>query len=140
MSNDECTNKSLLFEKLLDLMVEFDLVCKENDIEYFLDSGTLLGAIRHNRFIPWDDDVDIIMMREDFTKLRKAAARGAFQEPYFFQYPDTDEGYSNIYAKLRNSNTTAIPSGDAHMDINHGIYIDINPVDYIPNNDRIFRL
>ena len=67
----------------LDLLAEFDRVCRKHGLTYFVDSGTLLGAVRHKGFIPWDDDIDLIMQREDYERLVQIAAQ-EFQHPYFF--------------------------------------------------------
>ena len=91
----------------LDLLAEFDRVCRKHGLTYFVDSGTLLGAVRHKGFIPWDDDIDVAMFREDYRKLPRIAAQ-EFQHPYFFQTPFTDPGLVMGGSRLRNSDTTLI--------------------------------
>ena len=68
---------------LLDIMTDIDSFCRENNIRYIISSGTLLGAVRHKGFIPWDDDIDMIMMRNDYNKL--VALADEFEYPYFLQ-------------------------------------------------------
>ena len=131
--------KQALFDKLLDLLVVFDRVCKEHELKYFIAYGTLLGAIRHNGFIPWDDDVDVCMPREDYNRLKKVAAEGAFEFPYFFQDPSTDEGYPKGFSRIRNSLTAEIPFDDVAMKCNRGIFLDIFPIDNIPDDKELFR-
>lgn len=111
----------------LDLLLEFDRVCKKHNITYFLMGGTLLGAIRHKGFIPWDDDTDVMMLREDYERFKNYADE--FQKPYFFQIPETDpeSGYSII--KIRNSNTTAIVDKFKYEKFNHGIWLSVFPID-----------
>lgn len=111
----------------LDLLIKFDKVCKNNNLRYYLIGGSLLGAIRHKGFIPWDDDIDVGMPREDYKKLLKLS--NAFVEPYFLQTPHTDPEYAYSYAKLRNSRTTCVPLMFRYQMFNHGIFLDIFPYD-----------
>lgn len=118
----------------LDLFNEFDRVCKKYDIKYCADGGTLLGAVRHHGFIPWDDDLDIAMLRSEFEKLNKIAL-SEFKAPYFWQTEETDPGSARGHAQLRNSNTTAILTGEyknkRNNNFNQGIFIDIFPFDTV---------
>lgn len=111
----------------LDLLLEFDKVCKAHGLKYFLMFGTLLGAVRHKGFIPWDDDVDVGMLREDYEKLLKLGDE--FAQPLFLQTPESDPGCFISYARLRNSNTTAVSRLFAYQKMNHGIFMDIFPLD-----------
>ncbi len=119
---------------MIQLLVEFDKVCTKHKINYFVFGGTMIGAIRHRGFIPWDDDVDVIVPRKDYDLLKKIAYEGAFHEPYFFQDPRTDEGYPKGFARLRDSGTTEIPYEDFALKCNSGIYIDIFPLDILPDD------
>lgn len=117
----------------LDLLAKFIDVCNKHELNYFVDGGTLLGAVRHKGFIPWDDDVDVIMPREDYDKLFEIAAQ-EFQYPYFFQNTLTENGFFRTHAQLRNSSTTGFIAIDSKMDINRGIFLDIFPLDGIPDS------
>lgn len=108
-------------------------ICKTNNITYSLAGGSLLGAIRHNGYIPWDDDIDIVMPRNDYEKFLEIAQK-EFQYPYFVQYYKTENYYQRGHAQIRNSNTTAIIQGDENNNFNKGIFIDIFPIDNIPDN------
>ncbi len=114
----------------LDIYLKFAEVCKRHNLTYWGDGGTLLGAVRHNGFIPWDDDMDIIMPRKDYNKLLEIGGE-EFEEPYFLQTPHTDSNYGYSFAKLRNCNSTCIPYAFAKSGFNHGIHIDIFPLDTI---------
>ena len=117
----------------LDLLCEFSRVCEKYGLKYYADGGTLLGALRHNGFIPWDDDIDVVMMREDYDKLCKVA-NDEFKPPYFFQTSGNDNLCFFHHAKLRNSNTAAITMSEIDWNYNQGIWIDILPLDNIPDN------
>lgn len=131
-------NREELFLCLTDILKEFDRVCTKNNLKYYLFAGTLLGAIRHKGIIPWDDDIDVAMPRSDYNKLLKLPAI-EFGEKYFLQTPATDKGYHKAFAKLRNSDTTEIPYVDAAFDYNHGVFIDIFPLDEVPNDREKFE-
>ena len=113
----------------LELLQKFDEVCRKYNLTYYAYYGTLLGAVRHQGFIPWDDDIDVVMFREDYEKLQ-AVAPEEFREPYFFQNSYTDQMLW-FFSKLRDSRTTAIefPARNLHQ----GIFIDIFPLDDVPD-------
>ncbi len=111
----------------LDLLIEFDNICRLHGLQYFLAGGTLLGAIRHKGFIPWDDDIDVYMLRKDFEILSNLADE--FKYPYFFQTPYTDAGYCYSVIRIRNSNTTAIVEKFKYEKFNQGIWLSVFPID-----------
>lgn len=118
----------------LEILFELDRICKKNNIQYFLLAGTVLGAIRHNGFIPWDDDIDIGMTRNQYERFIKICSE-ELDSNYFLQTYKTDPNYPGLYAKIRKNNTTFIEKATAKIDMHKGIYIDIFPFDNIP--DRI---
>ena len=117
----------------LDLLAEFQRVCEKHHIRYFASGGTLLGAVRHNGFIPWDDDLDIEMFREDYVKLCEVGPK-EFKKPYVFQNEYTESGSLRGFSKLRNCQTTAIYEHEklkCFGGYDKGIFIDIFPLDCI---------
>ena len=112
----------------LDLLMEFDKVCKKNGLQYFMHGGSLLGTIRHSGFIPWDDDIDLYMFREDYDRLTKLL-KEEFHSPYFLQTPYTDDGYYYAHTRLVNINTSAICYDFRYQEFKQGIYIAIFPLD-----------
>lgn len=122
----------------LDLLAEFDRVCQKYDIKYQVFAGTLLGAVRHGGFIPWDDDLDVAMSRKEYNKLC-AIACSEFKYPYFFQTALSDTKRYLPFARLRNSQTTGVVICDSVSGYNNGIYIDIHPLDGKPRS-RLLQL
>ena len=123
----------------LDLLVVLLDVCKKHGIKIFASGGTLLGAVRHSGFIPWDDDIDMMMFREDYEKLCKVADE-EFRYPYFFQTEYTDPGSLRGHAQLRNSETTAIlKNEEGIVKFNQGIFIDIFPLDVVIDDEEKFE-
>lgn len=121
----------------LDLLNEFSRVCSAHGLKWFVHAGTMLGAIRHQGFIPWDDDIDVIMPRDDYERLCKLGA-SEFSHPYFFQNEETDRYFARPFSRLRNSETTAVFANDwaYRYPFNQGIFIDIFPIDYVPADPR----
>ena len=121
------TERKKLWMISLDLLLEFDKVCRKHNLKYFLAGGTLLGAVRHHGFVPWDDDVDVYMLREDFDRLPQYGED--FMDPYFFETPYTDPGYCYSPHRIRNSRTTAVIEKFAYEKFNQGIWLSIFPID-----------
>lgn len=124
----------------LDMFVELDRVCRKHNIKYFASGGTMLGAVRHKGFIPWDDDIDVMMLRSEYDKLC-AVGPSEFKHPYFFQTEYTDPGSLRGHAQLRNSETTGILESEktAKFKFNQGIFIDIFPLDNVPDDLNLFH-
>lgn len=115
----------------LELAKEFKRVCEEHNIKYFMDSGTLLGAVRHKGFIPWDDDMDFAMLRNDYEELLRIAPH-AFGRGFFLQTWDNDPYYPYAFAKLRKLGTTFVESAMQHNPAHNELFIDIFPYDSFP--------
>ena len=120
----------------LDLLNEFIRVCDKYGLKYYAAGGTILGAVRHQGFIPWDDDIDLMMFRSEYNRLCEIAS-SEFSHPYFFQTEETDPGSFRGHAQLRNSETTGMLNHEyGKIDsINMGIFIDIFPLDNVPDEE-----
>ena len=114
----------ILHNKILDLVEYFDKFCKENNITYYLMGGTALGAMRHQGFIPWDDDFDVFMDYKNYQNFLKIVNDELDKDKYYFQKEDTKE-WSMFFSKVRMNNTTFIEKNLMGKDMHHGIYIDI---------------
>lgn len=112
----------------IDIYLEFARICDKYGLKYFAYAGTLLGAIRHKGFIPWDDDMDVCMPRVDYEKFIQIAP-DELSDPYFLQTPFTEPGYYRTITRLTNKKTTRIMSFFKHSGISHGLMLDIFPLD-----------
>lgn len=120
-----------LHNKILDTLVAVDAVCKKHNLRYYIIAGTLLGAVRHKGFIPWDDDLDIAMPRSDYDKLI-AHSTEWLPKQYELICTENDPNYPLPFAKIQNAETTLIER--KHMKYLGGIYIDVFPLDGVPQN------
>ena len=123
-----------LQQYLLKITKDYISVCNQLGLTYFAHAGTALGAVRHNGFIPWDDDVDFVMPRKDYEIFLKKAP-SLLPDYYFIQNHKTEKKYIFSFSKLRDSRTTCIEGGYAQkLNYNHGVFIDIFPLDSLPSN------
>ena len=118
----------------VEMLKYIDQVCKENQIKYFLIGGSLIGAIRHNGFIPWDDDIDIALTREDYNKLLNILKEES-NKRYKLLDHSTQADYFYPFAKLVDSRTTMIENKFKNIE-NYGVYIDIFAYHGLPSNEK----
>jgi lipopolysaccharide cholinephosphotransferase len=117
----------------LGMVKRFVSVCEQYGLTYFIMGGSLLGAVRHEGFIPWDNDIDLAMPRKDFNKLLEVGP-GAFEKPLFFQTPVTEQGrFFCTYVKIRDERGTAASENEYRQGINCGMFIDVFCLDEIPD-------
>lgn len=133
-------NLKRLHNVQLELLRELDCICRKNNISYFLFAGSALGAIRHQGFIPWDDDVDVVMLRPEYERFLDAAERELDSKKYFLQR-EFSPHWPMFFSKLRANDTTYLeryPPQDwqTHM----GIYIDIFPCDNLSDKPLMRKL
>lgn len=124
----------------LEMLKEVDRICRKYNIKYSLDGGTLLGAIRHDGFIPWDDDADVVMLRSEYIKFYKACKKELDTERYFLQDFRTDENYRWGYSKMRRNGTVFLREGQEHGNWNQSVFIDIFVYDQVPDNKLLRRI
>lgn len=118
--------------RMLELLNLIDGVCKKHGIPYWLSSGTLIGAARHGGFIPWDDDMDIEMLRKDYLRLLKVLP-GELPDGYALQTHETDPNYIFIFGKLRDKGSHLEETNRYDRICKYqGIYIDIFPLEHVP--------
>lgn len=123
----------------LRMLLDFDRVCATLGLRYQLAAGTLLGAVRHQGFIPWDDDVDVAMPRADYQRLL-AQGPALFHPDHFLQHWRSDPGFRARYAKLRRQNSEFREVATADLDCHQGIFIDIFPFDGVRTDRAWGRL
>lgn len=125
---------------MLQLLAETDRICQKYGIHYMLFAGTLLGAVRHHGFIPWDDDMDIIMLRSEYERFLVVAEKEIDHDKFFLQ-PEYSEHWPIYFSKLRLQNTAAIEKYHPKDSLVHqGIYIDLFPCDNLSDNPLVRKI
>ena len=122
----------------VEILDEIVRICDKHNLQYFLMGGTLLGAVRHKGFIPWDDDLDISMFRKDYDKFIEIAQK-ELSDNYFLDHYTTNKKYWLGFAKVRKKNTLFSEKSLENIDVNKGIYVDIFPMDNIKKGHGIIE-
>lgn len=125
-----------LQDEELDILLAVCRFCEENNIRWFIDAGSLLGAARHGGFIPWDDDIDISMLRQDYDRFIELAAKG-FVPGYSVHTYDNTPGYSEMFAKVYKDGTQFLTQETKDAGCPQGIFIDIFPYDALSSDERV---
>lgn len=116
------------------MMKQIDKICKDNNLTYSLLGGSLLGAVRHQGFIPWDDDIDIMLPRPDYDKLKSILLNDKDSNLKFMDCTTQDDCYY-VYGKIIDKRTV-LQEKDVYPIKNYGVFIDVFPIDGLPNNDK----
>lgn len=119
----------------IELLDEFARICKKHKLTYFLVGGTMLGAIRHSGFIPWDDDIDVGMLRSDYEKFLEIAPK-ELKDKYILDCFEHNSKYHLQFAKIKKNGTVFDEESSHHMDNHKGIFIDIFPFDNVYDNTK----
>lgn len=119
----------------LEILNEVDRICRKHGIKYYLCGGTLLGAVRHSGFIPWDDDLDIFFPRKDYIKFAEIVQK-ELPDTMFYQDWHNEFDYPYNFAKIRMNGTKFCQNEIQHLNMHHGIFIDIFPLDTVPSDER----
>lgn len=128
--------KELLENVQINILEEIKRICKKNNINFFLIGGTCLGAVRHNGFIPWDDDVDIGMLRCDYERFIKVCKKD-LDKKYYLQTNQTDDDYPHFFCKIRANNTLFQEKLNVGKKMHQGIFVDVFPFDYGSNHNIV---
>lgn len=116
-----------------EILLEFDKAARKMGLSYTLSSGTLLGAVRHGGFIFWDDDADVAMLREDYERFLKEGQK-YLPDYLFIQHYETDRNFPHNFIKIVDTRTRLVEHTTSKLDIKRGVFIDIFPIDRIPDN------
>lgn len=125
---------------LLDMYKDIAYLCDKHELVYMMGGGTCLGAVRHKGYIPWDDDLDIMMPRASYEKLIQLLAEGALGEKYEYDAPNAKKDCKNPFLKIYRKNTLDIEITSETVPGPKGIFIDVFPMDYAPNNNVIRKI
>lgn len=117
----------------LDILTYISNICEKHNLRYYLMFGTLLGAVRHKGFIPWDDDIDIAMPREDYIRFTEII-ENTRKSPFKIASWEHDKGYPYIFPKIIDTRTKLKEQAFSHLDFDYGVYVDIFILDGLPKN------
>lgn len=121
---------------LFEILQELDRICRKYDIKYSLEGGTLLGAAKYGDFVPWDDDLDVVMLRAEYERFIEIC-KSELSKEFFLQNSDTEKNFPLNYTKLRYIGSKYVQRNYEFLDINQGLFLDLYPLDYV--NEKNYR-
>lgn len=123
----------------IEILTEIIRICDKHSIKWFTDGGTTIGAICHKGFIPWDDDVDIAMLREDYERFLEVASH-EIKNGYTVAHFSMNSNVPFYFAKVRKNDTLFLEESVKNLKINHGVYVDIFPYDVVPLDKKLAKI
>lgn len=123
-----------LQKKSIEILLVFKKFCEENELLFYFCGGCCIGTLRHQGFIPWDDDIDVFMPRKDYEKLTELWNKSEYSRKYKFCRSNEDTFYRSLLSAISDEDTTFIKERQADLDINHGIRLEILPLDGCPSS------
>lgn len=126
--------------KNLEIFKYFDHFCREHGVTYYFNGGALIGALRHGGFIPWDGDIDVFLLREDYERFGALWNQYADTDHYAYERSDKDYNMHAQCAGIKDNYTTYVRKHNQNEDMNHGIMLDILPLDYLSDNPILHQL
>ena len=124
----------------LEMLLEVERICQKHNIQYCIIAGTLLGAVRHKGYIPWDDDADVAFLRPEYERFCKICEEELDRTRFFLQTHCNTIGYRWGYGKIRRVGTEFVRKGQEHMPYPTGVFIDLFPLDNVPDNLFVRRI
>lgn len=126
-----------IHDYLFEILQELDRICRKYNIKYSLEGGTLLGAVKYGDFVPWDDDLDVVMLRTEYERFIMVC-KNELSEKFFLQNSDTEKNFPLNYTKLRYRESKYVQKNYEFLDINQGLFLDLYPLDYV--DEKRYRL
>lgn len=126
-----------IHDYLFEILQELDRICRKYNIKYSLEGGTLLGAVKYGDFVPWDDDLDVVMLRTEYERFIMVC-KNELSEKIFLQNSDTEKNFPLNYTKLRYRESKYVQKNYEFLDINQGLFLDLYPLDYV--DEKRYRL
>ena len=126
-----------LQKKQFAILCEFVRICEKLDLQYYMICGSALGSAKYSGFIPWDDDIDVALPRKDYNIFIEKA-QALLPEHLHLQNYKTDKNFHHYCSKIRDSQTTYIERDQKNLNIHHGVFVDVIPLDALPD-DKLFK-
>ena len=134
VTEEECEQLKAV---LLGMYEDINTLCQEHGITPILGGGNVLGAVRHGGFIPWDDDLDLMMLRDDYERFKQLCVKGEFAEKYEVTFPDKYRDTKNLFLKVYKRGTVCGELLDLKNSSPKGIFVDVFPIDYVSKNTTV---